>query len=469
MVPPVSPVMALLACSWFTASPVVDAVPGVDRSATLEAELRQHLDDPDAPFVNRLARSDSPYLRDHATNPVDWYEWGDEAFALAKRDNRLVFLSIGYATCHWCHVMAHESFEDEAIAAVLNRHYVAIKVDREQRPDIDEIYMDAVQLLRGRGGWPLTAILTPDGEPVVAATYIPARDGDRGARRGLLSILEELRHTWAEEPDRVLQAAQDLTQRLVTDARPAPPGDVPGVEVAQRATERLLDQFDPVHAGFGDSPKFPVPLKLDLLLTEALRRGDDALREPVLATLGAMLRGGLHDPIEGGFHRYATDRAWRVPHFEKMLYDNAQLLSTYARATAVTGRDDLRWVTRRTATFLVDELATSEGPFIAALDADSPGPDGAVHEGLYYTFTPDEVAQAVPPADVPFALAHFGITGSGQLEGRSVPSLVEATAPPWSDPRAQTVADALRGARTQRPPPARDHQVIVAWNALAIS
>ncbi len=468
-VSPVSLFATLLACSLLRPDVVTEALPGIDRPRALETELREALSDPDARWVNRLARSESPYLRDHAANPVDWYEWGEEPFASARADERLVFLSIGYATCHWCHVMAHESFEDEEIAGTLNAHFVAIKVDREQRPDVDEVYMDAVHLFGGRGGWPLTAILTPDGEPVFATTYLPARDGDRGSRRGLLSILEEVHTLWERDPEILRESARAVTARLVRDAQPTPPGDLPDLEVVARTIDALVASHDPQHGGFGRAPKFPVPLKLDVLLDAAGRRDDDALRDVVVHALAAMARGGIHDPIEGGFHRYSTDEAWRVPHFEKMLYDNAQLLSTYARATAVTGRPDFAWVTARTAEFLTTHLATDEGTFVAALDAGSPGPDGAPEEGLYYTFTPREVREALPAAEVPFALAHFDITATGHLEGRSVPSLVEATAPPWSDPRARTIREALNVARSQRPPPTRDDQVVLAWNALAIS
>jgi len=458
---------AWLACSWLAGPAVVEsAVPGVDRPAALEAELREHLDDPDARFVNRLARASSPYLRDHATNPVDWYEWGDEAFTEAARTGRLVFISIGYHTCHWCHVMAHESFEDEEIAEVLNTRFVPIKVDREQRPDVDEIYMDAVQMLTGRGGWPLTAVLTPDGEPVFAATYLPARDGDRGARSGLLSVLTVIAEQWAADPDGLERAASEITRRLVAAARPAPPGDLPGLDLVERAVDELRGAWDEEHGGFGGAPKFPTPLKLDLLLAEAARRGEPDLRTSALHTLHRMARGGIHDVLGGGFHRYTVDRAWRIPHFEKMLYDNAQLLRTYARAAAVTGDAELRGATRATARFLVEELTLEDGTLFAGLDADSRTPDGHLEEGAYYTWTPAEVRAAVPDADVGFALTRFGVTPGGNLDGRSVLWL-ERAAP--GSPRVDEVRRALLAARRERAPPARDEQAVVAWNALAIS
>ncbi|MEN0062940.1 MAG: thioredoxin domain-containing protein [Myxococcota bacterium] len=460
----------LLILSCFSGpTTITGAVPGVDRPATLEAELRTHLNDPDAKYVNRLAKASSPYLRDHATNPVDWYEWGDEPFERARAENRLVFLSVGYHTCHWCHVMAEESFEDDEIAGVLNTRFVAIKVDREQRPDLDEVYMGAVQMLSGRGGWPLTAILTPEGEPVFAATYLPPRDGDRGSRKGLLTVLNYFAEEWGKDPERLTKAAAAITARLVQAAKPAPPGDLPGPDAIDHGVQALLDRYDPTYGGFGRAPKFPTPLRLDLLLAEAWRRNDPKLRKPVHATLRQMARGGLHDVIGGGFHRYATDTAWRVPHFEKMLYDNAQLLSTYARVAALTDDPELRWVARRTAAFLVDELATPEGTFIAALDADSLTARGHLEEGAFYTFTPSEVRAALPAAKATQALTTFSITKRGNLDGRSVPALVEAPAAPWQDAEVDALRNTLKQARASRPSPARDGQVIVAWNALAIS
>ncbi|MCB0419309.1 MAG: thioredoxin domain-containing protein, partial [Bdellovibrionales bacterium] len=279
-------------------------------------------------FTNRLVHSASTYLLQHAHNPVNWFPWGDEAFALAEKLGRPVFLSVGYATCHWCHVMEEESFEDPEIAAFLNAHFVAIKVDREARPDVDRIYMTAVQAVQRGGGWPMSVWLTPDREPFFAATYLPARDGDRGGRKGFLTILTEIDTTWREHPDEIAGTAASLTAAVRENLKPSPDSGLPGPEAAAAVVAWAKERFDAVNGGTVGKPKFPSNLPLELLLSEGARGDADALAM-ARTTLDHMAAGGLYDQVGGGFARYAVDRAWVVPHFEKMLYDNAQLVGLY--------------------------------------------------------------------------------------------------------------------------------------------
>ena len=414
--------------------------------------------------TNRLVLEPSDYLQQHAHNPVDWFPWGEEAFALARALDRPILLSVGYATCHWCHVMERESFEDPEIAAYLNAHYIPIKVDREARPDVDAVYMAALHRMGRRGGWPMTVWLTPEGEPFYAATYLPARDGDRGATTGFLSTLERLADAWASDRERIDEVAADIVSALQSDLAGAPPGDLPPPEVIDEVLARLASRYDPVNGGQKGAPKFPSSFPLRALLLQHRRTGDPTPLSMVTHTLTQLANSGLNDPLAGGFHRYSVDAAWQVPHFEKMLYDNARLAALYVEAWQLTGDPAYREVAEATLAFMDRELSSPTGAFAAALDADSLDPTtGERHEGLFYTWTPPELRDALGPAAEPL-LAELHVTEPGNLDGRSVlraaRPLPAATAP---------LRQRLLDARAQRPPPLRDEAVIVAWNGLAIS
>ncbi len=419
--------------------------------------------------ANRLAKESSPYLRQHAHNPVDWFPWGAEAFEKARREDKPLFLSIGYSACHWCHVMERESFENEEIAAVLNEHWVAVKVDREERPDVDDVYMSAVQTMVGRGGWPLSAFLFPDGRPFFGGTYFPPED--RHGRAGFRSVLEKLAEAWRERRDELARGADEIvgevenanriTERAGREALSAASGNV--------LTATLKRTFDARHGGFGGAPKFPPHLALEWLLLKGAE-GDSVARSMALKTLDAMALGGLHDHLAGGFHRYSTDERWLLPHFEKMLTDNAQLLSLYARAFVLTGRD-LYWRTARgIGDWLLREMRGEEGGFFAATDADSEG-----EEGKYFVWSEDEVREVAGEDAALFASAYqvrpggnFHDESTGRATGLNVLHL--ASEPPSGDEaRLAVVRTRLLERRQRRVPPATDDKRIAGWNALAIS
>src|SRR5690349_21567710 len=343
-------------------------------------------------MANRLASATSPYLLQHQDNPVDWWEWSPEAFEEARSSGRPVLLSVGYAACHWCHVMAHESFEDEATAAYMNEHFVNVKVDREERPDVDAVYMQATQAMTGQGGWPMTVVMTPDGEPFFCGTYFP--DRPRHGQPAFTQVLQALTEAWRERRDEIDAVAADVRAHLRAGSMPA--GDELTVEVLDGAVRTLAGEYDATAGGFGGAPKFPPSMVLEFLLRASTRASDvadEALRM-VDATMHAMARGGLYDQLGGGFARYSVDRAWVVPHFEKMLYDNAQLLGLYARWWRRTGDPLGERVARETAAFLVRELGTAEGGLASALDADSEG-----EEGRFYVWTPEQLREVLGPDD----------------------------------------------------------------------
>jgi len=421
-------------------------------------------------YTNRLVRETSPYLLQHAHNPVNWFPWGEEAFARARATDRPILLSVGYSTCHWCHVMERESFEDEAIAATINAHFVPIKVDREERPDVDSLYMTAVQLLTGRGGWPMTVLMTPDGEPFFAGTYFPARDGDRGAHRGFLSILRQLAGAYADHRDEVLEDATRVSRRLQELAAPRPAGDVPPGDLVATTARLLMRGFDPRHAGWGRAPKFPQPSRLGLLARFARRSGDEEAKRQLAATLHAMADGGIRDHVGGGFHRYSTDARWLVPHFEKMLYDNAQLAVAYVEGWQLTGEERFLRIARETLDYLVREMRAPSGGFYSATDADSPTPTGEREEGWFFTWTPAELEAVLGPEDAGWLSAVHGVTAGGNFEGRSILCLPDG---PLADDAARSrlrgLHQRLYAARSERPPPLRDDKVLTAWNGLVIS
>jgi uncharacterized protein len=404
----------------------------------------------------------SPYLRQHAHNPVDWYPWGDDAFAEARHRGVPVFLSIGYSTCHWCHVMEEESFEDLEIAQILNGAYVAIKVDREERPDVDAVYMIAVQALTGRGGWPMSVWLDADRRPFFSGTYFPARDGDRGAAKGFITILRELAEIYRADPARVAEAAQSIAAAVRAAMAGAANVDaLPGVEVLDAAAAYYTRAYDDVNGGVRGAPKFPSSLPIRLLLRHYRRTGNAAALEMAEHTLEKMAAGGMHDQLGGGFHRYSTDERWLVPHFEKMLYDNALLAVAYAEAWQVTGRDDFARVLRVTLDYVLREMTAFGGGFFSATDADSEG-----EEGTFFVWREDEI-RALLGAEAERFIRLYGVTPAGNFEGRNVLFV------PRPDERAwEALAGAreiLRAARAARPNPLRDDKILTAWNGLMIS
>ncbi len=398
-------------------------------------------------MVNRLRDATSPYLLQHADNPVDWWEWEPAAFEEARARDVPVLLSVGYAACHWCHVMAHESFEDDATAAYLNEHFVSIKVDREERPDVDAVYMQATTAMTGHGGWPMTVVLDHDGNPFFAGTYYP--DQPRHGQPAFRQILEALVDAWRTKGDDVRRVAGTLREHLNQQAAlTAGPVDR---EVLARAVATLEREYDEARGGFGGAPKFPPSMVLEFLL----RTGEERM---LGGTLEAMARGGIHDQLSGGFARYSVDADWVVPHFEKMLYDNALLLSVYAGTRTHVGA----WAAEGIADFLLGELRTAEGGFASALDADSEGV-----EGRFYVWTPVQLAEVLGPDDGPWAARLLSVTDAGTFEHGS--STLQLRQDPDDLERWFDVQRRLRAAREQRVWPARDDKVVAAWNGLAIS
>ncbi len=425
------------------------------------------------PHTNRLAGETSPYLLQHAHNPVEWFPWGPEALARAKLLDRPVFLSVGYAACHWCHVMERESFEDEATARLLNAHFVAIKVDREERPDIDQLYMGAVQAMTGQGGWPMSVFLTPDGRPFYGGTYFP--DTPRHGMPAFRQVLDGVRHAWTEQRSDVEASGVRLVEALVQAQQPATASGT-GMPVPEavlgEAAARIADTFDARHGGWGSAPKFPQPMTIELLLRRHRATGDERWLGVALRSLAAMAAGGVHDQLGGGFHRYATDAAWLVPHFEQMLYDNAQLARVYAHACALTGDPDLRGTMIGVLDYILRELRTPDGGFAASQDADTEGEEGAT-----FTWTADEL-RSVLGDGYPLFAAAYGVTEAGNWEGRTILSRViddDALAGRFAipvegvGPTLAAARTALLARRSKRPQPARDDKVLAAWNGLAIA
>jgi uncharacterized protein YyaL (SSP411 family) len=405
---------------------------------------------------NRLSLSTSPYLLQHQDNPVDWWEWGPEAFAEAERRDVPILLSIGYAACHWCHVMAHESFEDEATAGFMNRMFVNVKVDREERPDVDAVYMEAVQAMTGHGGWPMTSFLTHKGEPFFCGTYWPLQ-----ARQGMPSfteVLQSVAQTWESRRFEVEEAGREVVERL---SRPAPEGSVPiDAALLDKAAASLLRSYDGVAGGFGSAPKFPPSMALEFLIRRASRTGEGL--DTVAHTCEAMARGGMYDQLAGGFARYSVDAQWVVPHFEKMLYDNALLLRVYTHWWRSTGSAFAERVVRETAGFLIRDLGTAEGGFASALDADT---DGV--EGLTYSWTPAQLLDVLGPDDATWAAEQLEVTPSGTFEHGS--STLQRLLEPDDGDRYARVCAALLRSRNERPQPGRDDKVVAAWNGLAVA
>jgi len=439
----------------------------------------RHLNpDGSAKYTNRLILESSPYLTQHAHNPVNWYPWGDEAFETARQLGRPVLLSVGYSTCHWCHVMEEESFEDEEIARAMNESYVAVKVDREERPDVDAVYMSALQTLTGGGGWPMNLWLTPDRKPFFGGTYFPARDGDRGSRSGFLTLLRRLRSTYDADGERVAETATRITQSIQKDLASPSGTDLPGPRVLHGAATYYRTHFDPEDGGVAGAPKFPGTLPIRFLLRYHRRTGDPESLRMATLTLEKMAAGGICDQVGGGFHRYATDGRWLVPHFEKMLYDNALLALTYLDGYQVTGRQEFARVTREILRYVERDMTSAEGAFYSATDADSLDPEGRREEGRFFTWTPEEIESVLGKDRARVVLALYDVSPQGNFDGRSilhVPRPVEAVA---HDLGLSTEAvrstrdesrDLLYAARSRRPAPLRDEKILTGWNGLMIS
>ncbi len=439
--------------------------------------------------MNRLSHERSPYLLQHAGNPVDWYPWGEEAFAKARAEDKPIFLSIGYSTCHWCHVMAHESFEADEIGTLLNERFVSIKVDREERPDVDRVYMTFVQATTGSGGWPMSVWLTPDLKPFYGGTYFPP--SSRWGRPGFTDILQEIARVWASERGKVAESAEALTMRLRAHEESSLSSSVPGPAALERTVQQFRDAFDPRNGGFGDAPKFPRPSELLFLLREHARTHDAKARDMVLRTLRAMALGGMRDHVGGGFHRYSVDAGWRVPHFEKMLYDQAQLVLAYLEGAQVSGDPFYAEVAEDTLLYVLREMTDEAGGFYSAEDADSVPPehaaDAAPHksEGAFYLWRAGELDDLLGE-HAAIVKSRFGVEPDGnapidpqqEFTGRNL-LFVARSVDELAKDAGKTVADIVEilnasrlqmfRARLERPRPQRDDKVLTAWNGLMIA
>lgn len=420
-------------------------------------------------MVNRLAQETSPYLLQHAHNPVDWYPWGEEALTRARAENRPILLSVGYSACHWCHVMERESFENPEIARLMNEHFINIKVDREERPDIDAVYMSAVQALTGRGGWPMTVFLTPDGRPYWGGTYFPPED--RHGMPGFPRVLVGMAQAYREQPEQVAQQAAQITAHIQQSRDIHTPGELTP-SILEHAARALGRDFDAEHGGFGGAPKFPAAMAMDFLLQQWQRSGEARLLAMVEFTLGKMARGGIYDQLGGGFHRYSVDAVWLVPHFEKMLYDNALLARVYLHAWQATGNEGYAAIARETLDYVLREMTSPDGGFYSTQDADSEG-----EEGKFFVWTPEEITSVIGTEPARLFNAYYGVTAGGNFEHRNilnVPRDMAAVASEQSvsveELRASLAASrtALFAAREQRIHPGRDEKVLTAWNGMLL-
>ena len=427
---------------------------------------------------NKLASEKSPYLLQHSNNPVDWYPWGDEAFEKAHQEDKPVFLSVGYATCHWCHVMAHESFEDEGIAQLMNQAFVNIKVDREERPDIDNTYMTVCQMLTGSGGWPLTIIMTPNKKPFYAATYIPKQG--RHGQPGMAELIPRIRGLWKNERDKVVGSSEEIAQAFQKSTK-SELGKGLGQDIFEKAYKQYEANFDEEFGGFGHSPKFPSPHNLMLLLRYWNQSQNDQALQIVEKTLTNMRRGGIYDQVGYGFHRYSTDQQWLVPHFEKMLYDQAMLIMAYTEAWQATGKELYRQTAEEIIQYVLRDLQDSEGAFYSAEDADSEG-----EEGKFYVWSIDEIREALPAADAELAIEVFNMTEEGNYEdeatrqktGKNIPHLTKSFTELAEErdlskkkllEKIEKIRTTLLEAREKRVRPLLDDKVLTDWNGLMIA
>jgi uncharacterized protein YyaL (SSP411 family) len=408
--------------------------------------------------VNRLADETSPYLRQHKDNPVDWWPWGPAALAEAASRDVPVLLSVGYSACHWCHVMAHECFEDAEVAAAMNAGFVCIKVDREERPDVDSVYMDAVQAISGHGGWPMTVFLAPDGRPFYGGTYFP--------KPNFLQLMGAVTEAWEQRRDELLAQGDQLVAAISRTSAIQPADDLPGIEALNAALAQLGERFDPQWGGFGPAPKFPSTMSLDLVARVYASSGSEAALEILTTSLDAMASGGMYDHIGGGFARYSVDPRWLVPHFEKMLYDQALLLRAYVHGWQLTGNERWRQVAEEVVAYVERDLRRDSGGIASAEDADSPDEHGHGHEGLFHTWTPAEVRAVLDEPAATAVMAWFDISDAGNFEGRSIPNRMHARG---QFARPADIEDARRqlfDAREKRPRPGLDDKVLTEWNAL---
>ncbi|MCB0308602.1 MAG: thioredoxin domain-containing protein, partial [Bdellovibrionales bacterium] len=421
-------------------------------------------DDGTPKYTNRLIFETSPYLLQHAHNPVNWFAWSSEAFDLAVLENKPVFVSIGYATCHWCHVMEHESFEDLEIAEYLNRHYISIKVDREERPDIDAIYMAAVQMTTGHGGWPLSAWLSPNQIPFYLGTYFPPRAGARGAQMGFIEVLERLHQVFQNQQEDIKKQSTQVAKDLASHFNPriSPSQNFPE-HLEVKAYTDLFRDFDATNGGFGMAPKFPRPSVLNFLINYGFAFDKEEAKDMALFTLRKMVQGGMYDHLAGGFHRYSVDSEWLVPHFEKMLYDNAQLIATYGTAFQLKKDDEFKYAAMETANYLIREMQSEEGGFYSATDADSEG-----EEGKYFVWSKKEVDESLTPKELELFQSYYPVTAEGNFEGQNI---LFRNKPILSrDYEAlKQIKGKLYNVRKKRIPPLCDDKVITAWNGLAIA
>ncbi|MCG7967214.1 MAG: DUF255 domain-containing protein [Candidatus Thiodiazotropha taylori] len=416
-------------------------------------------------FINQLILEDSPYLLQHAHNPVDWHPWSEAAFLKAKQQNKPIFLSIGYSTCHWCHVMERESFENLPIAALLNRDFIAIKVDRESHPDVDEVYMTAVMLMTGHGGWPMSSFLTPEGKPFYGGTYYTPEQ--------FTSLLQQVNQLWKERPDDVIAQAEKVADAVAESNRLRGEAKALDEGVIAQALKSMQNAFDEIQGGFGQAPKFPREPWLYLLLDQAQRHGDQAALQMLTVTLDHMGRGGIYDQVAGGFHRYSTDYEWLVPHFEKMLYNQAHLSRIYLGAWRITGREDFRRIATQTLDYVLREMTSPDGGFYSATDADSEG-----EEGLFFTWTEDELNAALDKQQASLATTLYGVTPSGNFEGRNILHLPQTLAE-FADEKQRSLSDLLTQleqinqilleTRNKRIPPLRDDKIVTSWNGMMIT
>ncbi len=442
-----------------------------------DAPRTKHLDAGGKPkFTNQLALESSPYLLQHAHNPVNWYPWGDEAFKAAKALDRPILLSIGYSTCHWCHVMEEESFEDIEIATYLNEHYIAIKVDREERPDIDSIYMKAVVALQGSGGWPMTVFITWDKKPFYGGTYFPARDGDRGTFMGFLTLLNKLNEAFHNDKPAIKKAGHQITALLQKTSENKGDKALPTKELILTSIETYKNGFDKINGGLTGQNKFPSSLPLGLLMQHYQTSRDEQVLDMITLTLDKMMTGGIHDHVGGGFHRYTTDTIWLTPHYEKMLYDNALLAIAYTQAYQLTGNEKYRQTSQKTLNYLLKEMQSPEGGFYSATDADSLTPEGVQEEGYFFTWTIEEINALFDEKTSKIIQQYYGLNEAQKqrqilhISGQENLIIKDFSLSPEELEKIVTMANqTLYKERLNRSLPGLDDKIILSWNSLVIS
>ncbi len=450
----------------------------LQRGEAYSPRTRHLTTDGKAVFTNRLFLESSPYLLQHAHNPVNWYSWGEEAFAAAARLKRPIFLSIGYSTCHWCHVMEEESFEDVEIAKYINEHFIAIKVDREERPDIDAIYMAALHALGKNGGWPMNVWLTPDRKPFFGGTYYPPRDGDRGASKGFLSLLKMLSQAYQSQPEKIAEASQQLADTIKRNLHPVGASTLPPVNNLALAATFYKNNADAFYGGIDGAPKFPSSMPIQFMLRQYHRSGDKKVLEIINLTLTKMAAGGMYDQVGGGFHRYSTDNEWLVPHFEKMLYDNALLVVDYLEAYQVTQDKNFKRIVDETLRYIKRDMTSPEGGFYSATDADSLTPAGHREEGYFFTWSSAELVTVLGKKDAKIISDYYAVSEKGNFEGRNIlntPVSINDVAKKYDLNENALISLIeksnllLYEARKSRLSPIRDEKILAAWNGLMIS